>query len=140
MVLKVSSRVYVVLFLLVHRSGGDGRVVTSCKLAQVHVEKDTTPSAATGSSARRLLISHDSFDKKPPGLFLFDESPLESNVGPFKQLRKTRSSLDVWFEDDNASEQAFSVLEAKIAKAKAKRGNRLRDKLAPEDRMRYDPS
>lgn len=49
--------------------------------------------------------------------------------GPFNRFKLLRSGLDVWFEDQNASDHAYEVIQAKIAKAKAKRGNRLREIL-----------
>lgn len=113
-----------------HRSGGNGRVVTSCELAQVRVEKDPIPSSGSVSSARRLLISYIGFDSKPPGLFEISERPIEKFLGPFVHLQVFLSFLDVWFEDERAADQAYSAMSFKIAEAKSKRGNRLRAKFA----------
>jgi hypothetical protein len=80
--------------------------------------------------ARRLLVQHSSLDCRPPSLFLVDSSSSKrgSSYGS-ECLRLTRSRMDLWFEDANAAGLAWKVLSAKIAKARAKRGVRIRAAL-----------
>lgn len=118
-------------------AGGEGRVVASCKLACLSFRRDASSAANDKTnSARRLLVSHTSLDPRPPPLFVVDSSAASatsrrggrggggSNLGP-NGLRLTRSRMDLWFEDYHAGERARKVLSAKIAKARARRGERL---------------
>ena len=111
-------------------TGGEGRVITVCKLACLAIKKDTSTPANNSSPARRLLVAHSSLDPRPPSLFVMESvsSRRGPNLGP-DGLRLTRSRMDLWFEDSNAAGHAWKVLSAKIAKAKARRGGRIRAAL-----------
>mmetsp|Transcript_17525 Transcript_17525/g.25932 ORF Transcript_17525/g.25932 Transcript_17525/m.25932 type:complete len:1277 (-) Transcript_17525:60-3890(-) len=112
-------------------SGGNGRVVSACYLTSVSVERDDSPPAGNSSPARRLLVVHRSLDDKSPGLFLLEKtSPV--SCGPFNRLERCKSTLDVWFEDENSAEHAYRVMSMKLGRAMSKRGNRLREKLAAD--------
>ncbi len=117
-------------------AGGEGRVVASCKLACLSLRWDSSSAAYdTTNAARRLLVLHTSLDPRPPPLFVVD-SPASSvlprrgkgcdgsNLGLYG-LRLTRSRMNLWFEDYKTGERARKVLSAKIAKARARRGERL---------------
>lgn len=95
--------------------------------------------ARRDTSARRLILSHDGSDVNPPGLFLFEETPSKQEVGPLIQIRQSRSSLDVWFEDSKAVELAFKRVAKAVDKAKASRGNRIRKYLAQGEDSGYPP-
>jgi len=112
-------------------TGGEGRVITACRLACLAVKKDSSSLANNKTPARRLLLAHASLDPRPPSLFLVDSASSRRggpNLGP-NGLRLTRSRMDLWFEDANASGHACRVLSAKIAKARARRGGRIRAAL-----------
>jgi len=124
-------------------SGGNGRIVTSCRLSCINVDRDeqnsngeTKASDSGGSSARRLLLTLFSPVPTPPGIFVAD--PQEKNTasntssasGGRDNVRITRSSKDIWFEDSNSAEQAFKALCSKIAKARSKRGHNIRQFLS----------
>lgn len=111
------------------RSSGNGRVVTSCELAQVRIEKDPVPSSGS-SPARRLLMSYVGFESTPPGLFALAERPIEKFLGPFVHFQIFISYLDVWFEDSHSVERAYNAMSRKIAEAKSRRGNYLRTKFS----------
>ncbi|KAL7522681.1 hypothetical protein ACHAWX_007364 [Stephanocyclus meneghinianus] len=116
-------------------SGGEGRVITSCKLACLAVKKDTTILSNNNTPARRLLLQHSSVDPRTPPLFIIDSN--SSKKGPqlgSDGLRLTRSRMDLWFEDSNAAAQAWKALAGKIAKARARRGSRIRSALLESDR------
>jgi hypothetical protein len=115
-------------------SGGEGRVITSCKLACLAVKKDTTVLANNNTPARRLLLQHSSLDNQPPPLFSTDSSSTTKGqlIGT-QGLRLTHSRMDLWFEDSNAAGQAWKALAAKIAKARAKRGSKIRSALLASD-------
>ena len=104
-------------------TGGEGRVITACRLACLAVKKDTSALANNKTPARRLLVAHASLDPRPPSLFVVD-SRRGPNLGS-NGLRLTRSRMDLWFEDANAAGHACKVLSAKIAKARARRGGRI---------------
>lgn len=123
-------RIIVFLPLFVSSSGGNGRIVTSCNLSKLKVDRDHAIPLHSGSSARRLLLSHDSFETEPPSLFLFEEKPTENFVGPFFRVQSLRSCVDLWFEDETSVDRAAKVLEIKISKAKSRHGNRLREMLS----------
>jgi len=110
-------------------SGGDGRVIAACPLERLLVGKDTAPPV---SPARRLFLSHKSLDTTPPPLFLFDDLPEQEEYGPFLRVKPFVSSLDVWFEDQRAVDQAFQIISVQIFGAKAQRGRRLLEYLSPE--------
>jgi hypothetical protein len=103
--------------------------VTSCLLERLKAEHDKLTSDGT-SAACRVLISYEGFDIRPPGLFLFDEDPTSEDVGPFTRVKPWRSSLDVWFENQNAANRAFDVANGAISSSKARRGIRVRNYLA----------
>jgi len=125
-------------------TGGEGRVVTACRLACLAVKKDGNL-ANNRTPARRLLLVHASLDPRPPSLFVADGGSSSASTrancraggggdsgGPNlgrDGLRLTRSRLDLWFEDANAAGHACRVLSAKIAKARARRGVRIRAAL-----------
>ena len=116
-------------------TGGDGRVITSCRLSCLALRKDTSSQASNNSPARRLLVAHSSLEPRLPALFNFDPSSKRRNssgrspsLGP-DGLRLTRSRMDLWFEDSNAAGHAYKVLSSKIAKARAKRGGNIKAAL-----------
>lgn len=110
-------------------SGGEGRVIAACKLSCLAVKKDTTVLANNNTPARRLLLQCSSFDQDPPPLFVLDSSSYKKpSYGP-DRLSLTRSRADLWFEDSNACSVAWKALAGKIAKARAKRGARIRSAL-----------
>eukprot|EP00980_Cylindrotheca_fusiformis_P011702 scaffold2783_cov129-Cylindrotheca_fusiformis.AAC.3 len=102
-------------------SSGDGRVVTSCRLENLVIQKDTEDLPAS-TSARRLIVSHDGEDPIPPGLFLFEATPKARQEGVFVGVEKFRSSVDIWFEDQRALDLAFLKVDRIISLAKAHRG------------------
>ena len=113
--------------------GGEGRVITSCKLSCLAVKKDTTVMANNNTPARRLLLQHSSLDQDPPPLFVLDSSSdKKPSYGP-DRLSLARSRVDLWFEDSNACSVAWKALAGKIAKARAKRGARIRSALLEPD-------
>jgi hypothetical protein len=70
-------------------------------------------------------------------MFLFDEAPRTDNIGPFLRVKKWRSSLDVWFEEDAVAQHALDVVNSKIASSKGRRGNHIRTYLAQGDESGY---
>lgn len=87
-------------------------------------------------------MAHASLDPRPPSLFLVDKTTASKRGGGGGSaggssgpnlgrngLRLTRSRMDLWFEDANAAGHACKVLSAKIAKARARRGGRIRSAL-----------
>lgn len=112
--------------------GGNGRVITAAHLTRLDCERDALPPAGNSSPARRLLVTHHSLDSQAPGLFLADKQNNQIAFGPFYRLALHKSTLDVWFEDENAAEHAMRVMNVKLSRAVAKRGNRLREKLAKD--------
>ena len=111
---------------------GDGRVVASCYTERVQV--DTDPDGDKNpSSARRLFLSHTTFEPKtPPGLFMFDDAPKPApEVGPFVRVQPYVSRLDVWFEHQRAADLAYKILSTHIFQAKANRGRRIQAFLDP---------
>lgn len=120
-------------------SSGDGRVVTSCKLEHLVVEKDPDD-ARMDTSARRLIVVYDSTDLKAPGLFRFEKPPKPRPEGPFIGVQRWRSSLDVWFEDSRAVQLAYSKVNQKIGESRSHRGYVIRQYLAGgDDSSSYDP-
>lgn len=115
---------------------GKGRVIASCTLERIMVERDQTI-PDDGSPARRLSITHKWFDKTPPPLFLFDSIPTFEETGPFIKRKPFSSRIDLWFENDRSAERAFSLIAKEIFKAKADRGRRLRCFLDPQN-MKID--
>ena len=118
-------------------TGGEGRVITACRLACLAIKKDSSSLVNNKTPARRLLVAHASLDPRPPALFVVDSSSSrnrggQSGSGPSlgaDGLRLTRSRMDLWFEDANAASHACRVLQAKIAKARARRGARIQTAL-----------
>lgn len=115
-------------------TGGEGRVITSCRLSCLTVRKDSTSLASNNTPARRLLVAHSSLDPRLPALFLQDSSSRRSSSGRGPSLgpdglRLTRSRMDLWFEDSNAAGHAYKVLSSKIAKARARRGGNIKAAL-----------
>jgi hypothetical protein len=115
-------------------SGGEGRVITACKLSCLAVKKDTTIMANNSTPARRLLLQHSSLDQHLPPLFVLEPSSSEKKpaYGP-DRFNLSRSRVDLWFEDANACAVAWKALAGKIAKARAKRGSRIRSALLEPD-------
>ena len=114
--------------------GGEGRVITTCKLSCLAAKKDTAVLANNSTPARRLLLQHSSIDRKPPALFVLESSSSDKkpSYGPEK-LSLTRSRVDLWFEDSNACSVAWKALAGKIAKARAKRGSKIKAALLESD-------
>ena len=110
--------------------GGEGRVITTCKLSCLAAKKDTTVLANNSTPAKRLLLQHSSIDPKPPALFVIESSSSDKkpSYGP-ERLSLTRSRVDLWFEDSNACFVAWKALAGKIAKARAKRGSKIKAAL-----------
>lgn len=114
-------------------SGGNGRVISASHLTRLTLERDALPPSGSSSPARRLLATHVSLDLQPPGLFLVEQMGDPKTFGPFDRLTRNKSTLDIWFEDEGAAEHAFRVMKVKLSRALAKRGNRLREKLAADE-------
>ena len=108
-------------------SGGNGRVVSSCRLSCLRAEKDDPPAGESASPARRLLLSFASSSPTSPGVFIPEDIPFGA---PRNTVRLTRSRMDLWFEDETAAGHAFKVLSAKIMKARARRGHKIANVLA----------
>ena len=115
------------------QSRGDGKVVTSCPLERLSVEKDPDDARAD-TAARRLIVNYDGPDSTPPGLFVIDsdEVPKVQDNGPLTRLPNYRSSLDVWFEDNKAVTLAFNKVQEGITAAKTYRGYRIKRYLAQD--------
>jgi hypothetical protein len=113
------------------RSTGEGRVVTSCKLEDLIIEKDPDD-ARVDTSARRMIVINYNPDLKPPAMFQFGKPPKPEEKGPFYRVKRWKSALDIWFEDGKALQFAFSKTEQKIAQAKAERGSFIRRYLREE--------
>jgi len=113
-------------------SGGNGRIITACSLSKLNVEKDVQ-NEDSGSPARRLLLSHDWYEKMPPSLFLLEEKPCDKILGPFACVQSYRSCMDLWFEDENAADRAYKIIDTKLTKSRSRRGNRIREKLSDDD-------
>ena len=118
-------------------SSGDGRIVTSCPLEQLEVDKDPDDQVSMESTARRLIISYFDYGMKPPGMFFFEEEPKVQEIGPFNKVVQWESTLDVWFEDDRAANHALGIIQGKINLHRAERGNRMRRYLAQGDGSTY---
>lgn len=105
-------------------SGGNGRIISSSRLASLQIERDAPPGQGNKSPARRLHLTYSSLDLKPPNIFAADETP---SIGMRRNsVVLNRSRLDLWFEDETAAGQTLRVLLAKIAKARAGRGDKIR--------------
>eukprot|EP00538_Stauroneis_constricta_P012825 CAMPEP_0119551252 /NCGR_PEP_ID=MMETSP1352-20130426/4548_1 /TAXON_ID=265584 /ORGANISM="Stauroneis constricta, Strain CCMP1120" /LENGTH=1377 /DNA_ID=CAMNT_0007597273 /DNA_START=1 /DNA_END=4130 /DNA_ORIENTATION=- len=114
-----------------HRgTNSDGRVAMACPLQNMKVKRDESE-AAESTVARRLLVNHYSYTQRnPPGLFLTaaessknDGNETNSNTtgGNGRKNVATKSTLDIWFENQNAAEQAFSIINDSVVRAKAHR-------------------
>lgn len=113
-------------------SGGNGRIVTACHLSHLLAEKDNPPSTENASPARRLLLTHASLETDPPGVFIMDSAP----DGRDSSIMLTRSRMDLWFEDATAVGHAYRVLSSKVNKARSRRGHKILEVLAQDDRLR----
>ena len=111
------------------RSNGKGRVVTAFRLENLTLDKDPDD-ARVDTSARRLILKHESPDLKPPGMFRFEKKPEPKKTGLFSHTKRWQSTLEIWFEDSNALRVAFSKVFESIVKAKASRGNQIRRYLS----------
>ena len=111
-------------------SGGNGRVVSSCRLTCLQAEKDDPPTEESQAPARRILLSYASSDPNHPVLFTPEDVPFGATRNT---VRLTRSRMDLWFEDEKAAGHAFKVLSARITKARSRRGHTLSDVLIKED-------
>jgi len=113
-------------------SEGNGRIVMSCRLSCLKVEKDKPVNANNGSTACRLMLSYASHDSNPPGIFFITQNTVDDDkLG----TRFTLGRLDVWFEDAKSAGHAFKVLALKILKAKSDRGSGIRDALTFDDQL-----
>jgi hypothetical protein len=83
-----------------------------------------------GSTARRLILSHAWYDKIPPLLFLFDVMPDDESHDGYIRRKAFTSTLDVWFEDETATEHALNMLSRQIFVSKSTRGRRVMEFLA----------
>jgi hypothetical protein len=110
---------------------GDGRVITSCSLELLTVQLDSLV-PDDGPPARRLILSHESYEHVPPTLFLFDELPQDEKLGPLTRVRTFTSTLDVWFEDQSAADHAYRVISSQVLACKSRRGLAVKDFLAPD--------
>ena len=118
-------------------SGGHGRVITSYPLCSLSAEKDDSADILQSASpARRLLLTHFSAETKPPALFIIDQIDKNELVNN-DEVQIVRSAMDLWFEDSTAAAKALKVLNSKIAKARSKRGRKIREALEHEDRLRF---
>merc|ERR1711983_307823 len=126
--------------------GGNGKIVTSCQLSCLSVERDK-PTVIHTSSARRLILLCTSFSKKPPGVFKMESNAppktltrIKSNTNILNLHRDQkslihddnsnilwRSRMDLWFEDEDSVDSAYEALILKIFKARCKRGRLFRD-------------
>jgi hypothetical protein len=110
---------------------GRGITVATCLLSRLSVRMDeTTP--AEGTTACRLIFSYTWFSHTPPPLFLFNEAPITVKYGPFVKVEPCVSTFEVWFENQETAETAYTVLSTRIFQAKARRGARLQKYLNPE--------
>jgi len=114
-------------------SGGNGRVVTACRLSCLHVEKDNPPSVESASPARRLLLTHSSPNLKPPSVFIQEPSENKQQKTKHNSLNMNGSRMDLWFEDSLTAGHAYKVLSTKIIRSRARRGNKIREILAQND-------
>jgi len=132
----VSIGCYFVLVEPDRQAGGDGRVVTRCSLERLSIEKDP-PDARTDTTARRLLVSHQSEARSPPGLFVFEKLPDPKKEGCLIRPKQWKSKLDVWFEDNKAVTMAFKKVQEQIVTAKIDRGRRIQTYLAQNKGSSY---
>ena len=107
-------------------SGGNGRVVSSCRLACLRAEKDDPSAEDSASPARRLLLLFASSSPTVPGVFIPEDAPLGATRNT---MRLTRGRMDLWFEDKTAAGHAFKVLSTKIMKARSRRGHKIANTL-----------
>ena len=110
-------------------SRGEGRIVTTCQLENLTVCKDPD-NARVDTSARRMILICENPDLKANGMFRFEKRPQPKQIGPFSRIEQWKSSLDIWFEDSNAIHIALSKLDEAIMKARANRGNIIRNYLS----------
>lgn len=114
-------------------AGGNGRIVTSCLLSCLTVEKDNQPEY-TSSPARRLMLGYSSLDANVPGVFVASPSgDVENKTYGKNSDRKNNlvsSQMDLWFENEEAADAAYLVLAVKVRKARSRRGKYLRGAFA----------
>ena len=118
-------------------SGGNGRVVTACRLSCLDVEKDNPPVIESASPARRLLLTHTSPNGIAPGVFNPQSSTNEKIKLHPSRVSLHRSRMDLWFEDSVAAVHAYRVLSTKVGRAKARRGHKIREILANDDQLGF---
>jgi hypothetical protein len=103
-------------------SAGQGVVISSFPAEQLTIRADDISAETV---ARRLLLTHSSYDPLPPPLFLFETAPEYEKLGPLVRSKAFVSSLVVWFEHQEAADLAFTILSSLIFEAKIKRGQRI---------------
>jgi len=118
-------------------SGGNGRVVTACRLSCLHVEKDNPPTVESASPARRLLLTYSSPNLNPPGVFIREPRNNDQKIPQHNRVIMNRSRMDLWFEDSVTAGHAFKVLSTKILRARARRGHKIREILAHDDELGF---
>jgi hypothetical protein len=110
-------------------SPGQGRVVTSCRLENLTADRDPE-NARMDTTARRLMLVHNSPESTCPGMFRFTADPKPTETGPFIKMTDWSSHLDIWFEDNRAIQLAFNKIQEKISEARAHRGRFIRQHLS----------
>jgi len=101
--------------------GGNGKIVTSCQLSCLSIERDK-PTVIHTSPARRLILTCTSLNQTPPGVFKNITQTSNKNTNLLWQSR-----MDLWFEDEDSCENAYDGLWLKILKTRCKRGKCFRD-------------
>ena len=109
--------------IIVKTRKGNGRIVTSCRLSGLSIEKDdaTTDSDPVSNPARRVILSFGSLDHKVPGLF--------TKISPSGGQTLHHSYLELWFEKQSLADLAYDSLNKAVRKAKIRRGKKLREHL-----------
>ena len=108
-------------------SGGYGRVVSCCPLSCLMAVSHDSPDIGMQSTARRLLLTHYSPERQPPGLFVA-ENKADADCQN-DEVIINRSCLDIWFEDSNSAAKAHKSLCSRIFKARIERGKEIRESL-----------
>jgi len=118
-------------------NGSNGRIITSCLVSNLSIEKDKSQYTSNLSTARRVLLRHSSPDTTPPGVFsLDDESNTTTTTNSASKKNTIHSSMDLWFEDKVAADRAYDGLLNRITKERSRRGKRLREALSRESHSR----
>jgi len=115
-------------------SGGNGRIVTVCRLSSLNAKKDDSIDIKQTSSARRLLLTYFSPNSKPPGAFISDDRIIKDEDDN-REMRIFCSHMDLWFEDENAAFKANKVLCSRILRDRSRRGRNLRQVLVDDDKI-----